>query len=157
MASFCNVFLQYNVFYIRQHLSWLKNNFPDIYNCFLKGGFVVSQTKRSGSGIQMDQALEKQYNKPAKGPSGVIGFSRRKEAVCKWNLIKHEKYMFSESLETICGLTSSDEFSLHHEFSKSISETDQAAVKRMIEYIKDHGNPFDVSETSVKNFVTVNN
>ena len=46
------------------------------------------------------------------------------------------------------------DLSLHHEFSKSISETDQAAVKRMIEYIKDYGNPFYVSETSVKNFVT---
>ena len=39
----------------------------------------------------MDQALEKQYNKPAKGQSGIIGFSRRKEAVCKWNIIKQEK------------------------------------------------------------------
>ena len=29
----------------------------------------------------MDQALEKAYNKPAKGQDGVIGFTSRKEAV----------------------------------------------------------------------------
>ena len=29
----------------------------------------------------MDQALEKAYNKPAKSSTGIIGFTRRKEAI----------------------------------------------------------------------------
>ena len=29
----------------------------------------------------MDMALEKEYNKPAKGPGGVIGFSSRKDGI----------------------------------------------------------------------------
>ena len=57
----------------------LPLKFPEMYDCFMKGGFVVKHTKRSGSAVPMDQeALEKAYNKPAKGQSGIIGFSHRK-------------------------------------------------------------------------------
>ena len=33
----------------------------------------------------MDQALEQAYN------GGVIGYTRKKEAVAQWNLLHHEK------------------------------------------------------------------
>ena len=103
----------------------LERKIPDFYNCFVNGGFMVTQTLRRGSSMPMDQALKKQYNKPAKGPSGVIGFSRKKAAVCKWNLIKHKKYLYTDSFEKICGLKSDDEYSLNHEFSQSITEVDR--------------------------------
>ena len=61
----------------------MENKFPKIFDSFLAGGFVVSQTRRRGSKLPMDQALEKQYNKTAKGQSGIIGFLRHKEVVCK--------------------------------------------------------------------------
>ena len=51
----------------------------------------MRHSSRKCSAVSMDQALEKAYNKPAKLSAGIIGFTRRKEAVCKWNLIKHEK------------------------------------------------------------------
>ena len=76
----------------------LEETFPSIYESFQKGGFVVKHTVRHGSGVPMDQALEKEYNKPAKGPGGIIGITRRKEAVCKWNIIKHEKAHFLKYL-----------------------------------------------------------
>ena len=50
----------------------------------------------------MDQAPEKEYNKPAKGQGGITGISRRKEAVAQWNIIKHEKSKFTiKALERI--------------------------------------------------------
>ena len=65
---------------------------------FVKGGFVVKHTNRYGSSVPMDQELEKAYNKPAKCQAGIIGVTRRKEAVLKWNLIKHEKNQFTDFL-----------------------------------------------------------
>ena len=56
-----------------------------------KGSFVVNFKKTYASAVPMDQALEKAYNKPAKGQGGTIGFTRRKEAVAQFNLIRHEK------------------------------------------------------------------
>ena len=46
----------------------------------------------------MDQALEKACNKPAKGQGGIIGFTRRKEAVAQFNLIRHENAKISSVL-----------------------------------------------------------
>ena len=44
----------------------LEKNFPAIYALFSQGGFVVRHTLKCGSGVPMDQVLEKEYNKPAK-------------------------------------------------------------------------------------------
>ena len=68
----------------------LPISFPILHEAFQRGDFVVHHTKGSGSAVPIDQALEKAYNKPAKGPGGIIGYTRRKESVAKWNLIQHE-------------------------------------------------------------------
>ena len=54
----------------------------------------------------MDQALVKQYNKPAKDPSGVIRFIKRKQAVSMRSIITQEKFLFTEALTKICKLDS---------------------------------------------------
>ena len=59
----------------------LPQTFPMIYSAFLEGDFTVKYTANSGSGVALDQALEKKYDKFAKGPSRIIGYTRRKESV----------------------------------------------------------------------------
>ena len=76
----------------------------------------------------MDMALEKQYNKPKKGLSGIICISRKKEAVCKWNLITHDKLLYTSNLEFLCDLIVDNEYNLHHEFSPSANKADKIAV-----------------------------
>ena len=70
------------------------------------------------------------YNKPAKGPGGVIGFTRRKEAVAKWNLIKHEKSKILYFLDDLCDLNENDSirYSINHEFSDKITERDEQDI-----------------------------
>ena len=81
-----------------------KITFPAIYASFVQNGFVVRHTIKCGSSVPMDQALEKEYNKPAKGQGCIIGISRRKEAVAQWNIIKHEKAKFIKYLRELCCL-----------------------------------------------------
>ena len=65
----------------------LEQTFPLIYEEFMeKGSLVVTHTHRKSSAVPMDQALEKEYNKVAKGKGAVIGFSKQKGTVHKWNL-----------------------------------------------------------------------
>ena len=52
----------------------------------------------------MDQALESKYNKPAKGTSEIIGIRLRKAADGKWNLIKHEKFNYTNLLRQMSGI-----------------------------------------------------
>ena len=101
----------------------------------------------------MDQALEKQYNKPAKSSSGVIGFTRRKEAVCRWNIIKHEKHQYSEALSNICNYNPEDTYTLHHEFTPTKIEIDKSGVERMVDLYNNRTNIFSL-EKDVMNIVT---
>ena len=123
----------------------LPDRFPKMHRSFLRGDFVVKHTSRNGSAVPMDQALEKAYNKPAKSSSGIIGFTRRKEAVCKWNLIKHEKAKYRNFLYDVCNMDDSDEYSLHHEFSERITKADTTSVAALMKNISQRGNPFDLS------------
>ena len=102
----------------------------------------------------MDQALEKAYNKPSKGVGGIIGISRQKEAVSKWNLIKHEKYRYASTLVDYSGYNDNDEYSIHHELSEKKSEYDNECVEQIKCYISTKGNPFDPSDADIKNLVT---
>ena len=132
----------------------LEKEFPLIYSSFVNGGFVVKHTKRYGSGVPMDQALEKEYNKPAKSHGGIIGITRRKEAVAKWNIIKHEKSSYTKFLEDLCDLSDDTEFSLHHEFSLSLAKNEESYVEEITNYISERMNPFDSSSSKILNFVT---
>ena len=51
--------------------------------------------------VLMDQALEKVYNNPVKGQGGIIGLTRRKEAVAQFNLIRYKKAKISSFLRSI--------------------------------------------------------
>ena len=113
----------------------LQSKYPLIYESFMQGGFVAKLTQRKGSAIPMDQALESKYNKPAESSSGVIGMTRRKEAVCKWNLVKHEKSRYTGLLSDIYGISNEDEYSLHHEFSLKRTEADEKCVEQLGSYI----------------------
>ena len=75
-----------------------------MHESFLQGEFVVRLTQRNISAIPMDQTLESKYNKQAKGASGITGITRRKAAVSKWNLIKHEKSSYTNLLRQMLGI-----------------------------------------------------
>ena len=113
----------------------LEQKFPLLYSSFLKGDFVVHHTTRNCSSTPIDQALEMAYNKPAKGPGGVIGFTRQKESVAKWNIIKHEKSKFAAFLDDVCNLSNNDEYSLHHEFSDSATKKEEESVDSIQSYL----------------------
>jgi len=91
----------------------------------------------------MDQALEQNYNKPAKGQSGIIGITRKKEAVMLHDLIKHEKTQIVRVVRDLCGFIYEDEYCLHHEFSESLSSKDEQCVIRMVDFIQNQCNPFE--------------
>ena len=70
----------------------------------MEGDFVVHHTTTKRGALPMDQALEKAFNKVAKSQSGIIGFSRRKQAVAKWNIKKHQKSNFTSFQYDLCEL-----------------------------------------------------
>ena len=132
----------------------LKEKFPLLHSNFESNGFVVRHTSRKGSGMPMDQALEKAYNKVSKGP-GVIGITKNKSAIARWNIIKHDKMLITQYLRDVCGLCDGDETSLHHEFSFNLTLDEEQHISEVARYIEDRLNPFKPSvDGKIVNIVT---
>ena len=64
------------------------------------------------------------------------------------------KAQYTDSLHKLCELNDNDEYSLHHEFSKSVSHADGKCVRQLFDYINERQNPFNASNKGIKNFVT---
>ncbi|KAK1875448.1 Peptide chain release factor 2 [Dissostichus eleginoides] len=111
----------------------LKDKFPLLYDSYMNGGFVVNTTKK-GSGVPFDQALEQCYNRPAKVSGGIIGVTRKKEAVALWGIIKHKKDQYVELLEMKGDV--GGELSLHHAFNPSTATKIVMMVQDIEEYLQ---------------------
>ena len=65
-----------------------------------------------------------------KGPSGVIGITKRKEAVLKWSILKHMKMKYNNFLYDPCNMSDDDEYSIHQGFSSSGTALDELQVQQ---------------------------
>ena len=63
----------------------------------------------------LDQALER----TCKSHSGIIGFTWKKEAICKQNALRHQKAKYKKFLSEPCLLHEGDECT-HHEFFENV-------------------------------------
>ncbi len=91
----------------------------------------MNNTKK-GSGVPFDQALEQQYNRPAKVSGGIIGVTRKK-AVALWGIIKHMKDQYVDLLKRNDDIQG--ELSLHHEFNSNTATSIIGMVKDIEEYL----------------------
>lgn len=128
----------------------LKEKFPLLYDSYSKGGFVVNTTKK-GSGVPFDQALEQCYNRPAKVSGGVIGVTRKKDAVALWAIIKHKKDEYVDLLKTKDD--DQGELSLHHDFNPSTTTLMVTMVQEIKEYLLKVCNPLK-DQANLKNVIT---
>ena len=128
----------------------LKEKFPLLYDSYMNGGFVVNPTKK-GSGVPFDQALEQYYNRPAKVSGGIIGVTRKKDAVALWGIIKHKKDQYVDLLKEKNDVQG--ELSLHHDFNPSTATTIVRMVRDIEEYLLKVCNPLQ-DQAVMKNILT---
>jgi hypothetical protein len=129
----------------------LQKTFPLLYDSYLNGGFVVNTTNK-GSGVPFDQALEQCYNRPAKVSGGIIGVTRKKEAVALWGIIKHKKDQYVDLLE----MKKDDvegELTLHHDFNPSTASKTVEMVEDITQYLLKVSNPLQ-DQVVLKNILT---
>ena len=97
----------------------------------------------------MDQALENSYNKPVQSSAGIIGFTWRKEVVCKWNLIKHEKAKYQNFMDIVSCVDEDDKYSLHYGFSDWITKADNHSAAALMKSLLQRGKPFYLEQPRV--------
>lgn len=128
----------------------LKESFPLLYESYNNGGFVVNTTKQ-GSGVPFDQALEQHYNRPAKVSGGIIGVTRKKDAVALWAIIKHKKDQYVDYLKVKD--EDQGELSLHHDFNPHAVTSIVTMVGELKEYLLKVCNPLK-DQAKLKNVIT---
>ena len=58
-------------------------------------------------------------------------------------------------MRELCCLNEDNEYTVHHEFSQTLTEADEECVEQIVTYIAERNNPFDTSiTTKVTNIMT---
>ncbi len=99
----------------------------------------------------MDMCLEQTINKSAKSPGGIIGNTKKKNYVARWQLIFHELLQVRELHCELCGIkVENTELTIHHEFSPTEIAAEEGKIIDMIDYIKSKENPCNVTDATQK-------
>lgn len=133
----------------------LENTHPEVYQEFLKGNFTVKQTNRPFTSIATDQALETTANRSKKNSSGIIGSTRRKEYVTRWELIHPEEL---QTFNLFRGITQPKndnfEFKFHHESSPAYTKQSEELIQKIIKFFRDRSSPFSSGTQPLRNIHT---
>ena len=129
---------------------------PEVWNEFMKGNMAVNQTSILCTSVAMDQALEQTINRSAKNrKSGIIGFTRKKEAVAKWNLTFHESASISKLFRQVTSLNKdNEELKVHHDCSPSHTIFTEEAVSSIIQFLTERCDPFQSGVQPLRNIAT---
>ena len=93
--------------------------------------------------VGADLALEQTINRAQKSASGIIGSSRKKTFVAKWELIHHEMLAITNLHRELAGIGSSSyELEVNRSFSKAATEFEEANIQAILNVIEKNENPF---------------
>ena len=132
----------------------LPQNYPEIYDKFLKGIFVVKQNHGNFNAGAGDLKLEQAINRSQKSVGGIIGQTRQREYVTKWKII-YDEFL---AISTCRGLTQanigSNETNVHHELDKNFCKSFNTDVDNVYSYFTEKGNPYIMLEPNFYNITS---
>ncbi|CAC5356829.1 unnamed protein product [Mytilus coruscus] len=113
---------------------------------FSMGFFSVRQKVGSMSlhGVWSDMATEKTVIKDSKGDGGIVGLTRKKALLIRWNLTRHVLSQITSAMRArVCLVQVNDQ--CHDEAKPAAMKRDEKHVQDLIVYITENmTNPFDV-------------
>ena len=121
----------------------LPQTAPEVYLEFMKGIFAIKRTMGHFKAVSADLALEQTINRAQKSASGIIGSSRKKQFVAKWELTYHEMLAITNLHRELAGIGSSSyELQVNRAFSKAATEFEEANIQHILNTIVKNENPF---------------
>jgi len=107
--------------------------------------------------VEGDLALEQTINRVQKSASDIIGTSRKKNFVAKWELNYHEMLAITNLHRELAGIgCSSNELEVNRAFSKAGTEFAESNVQAILNVIERNENPFQIppKEKRLHNIMT---
>jgi hypothetical protein len=141
-AAFDSIhYLRWCSMYI-EDMRQLSDQAPEIYKAFCNGGFVVKRVPGKFRSVGMDMALEQTINRSQKDAGGIIGNTKQKSFVAKWELVYHELLSISNLQRELAGTCSRVGDILNHELNDAATVSTERNVQALLSIISKRGNPF---------------
>lgn len=156
--SDCINYLRYGMFYLESTKA-LEATHPDVFQQFMCGKFVVKD-RADGyfNAVSPDMKLEQSIQRASKSSGGIVGKTRSLSAMFEWQLIFHEILLISNNLRDIVNDTSmkhSESTRVHHELTGSRAQKLNENVSKLLDFLRDRGNPYIINVPLIKLHHTV--
>ena len=126
----------------------LEERHPKVFQEFSAGNHSISCSQKPFAQVWTDMALEQSINLDSKSKGGIVGISRRKDAVERWFLTSHERAAITHSLKEMCGLENYERVCTHKEAGAARMKRDQEDIDRLVSSFNSGllTNPFDIPD-----------
>lgn len=129
----------------------LPETAPEVYQAFADGKFIVKRTEGRFKAVGADMALEQTINKSQKSSAGIIGSSRKKQYVARWELIYHEMLAITNLFRELSGVNSTSyDLDVNRSFNKATTKLEEKNIQSILAVIEKTENPFHVPTTETK-------
>ena len=123
----------------------LPETSPTTHNAFMEGKFSIKRTPGCFKAVGADMALEQTINKSQKCSSGIIGNSRKKCYVAKWEILYHEMLAITNLHRKVSSsVQSSYDQDINRSFNAACTQSDETDIQAIIDVIQKKENPFSV-------------
>ena len=124
----------------------VETELPELHEKLLAGQFVVKRTPGKFKAVGADMCLEQTINKSQKSSGGIIGSTKKKQYVAKWELLYHEMLGVGNLFRELSGVNPCNtELTLNHEFRIQETIASEMKIADMVSFIVAHDNPCHVS------------
>ena len=134
----------------------LRETAQVVHNNFMAGHFVVKRSFIPFSDVAAN--MSGTDNRSSKTSGGIIGNAKRKEFLTRWNIIHHELMVVNQTFRHVTGVQlNNTELTDNHSLSRRQTQENESKVDKMIAYILNYVNPFEVKQTTelkLHNFLT---
>ena len=127
-----------------EDMNKLEHTSPTTHKAFMEGKFSIKHTPGSFRAVGADMALEQTINRSQKSSSGIIGNTRKKSYVAKWEILYHEMLAITNLLRNLsnCGKTIYDQ-DVNRSFNEATTTSDEDDIQSIINVIQKNTNPFE--------------
>lgn len=126
----------------------LEVRHPNVFKEFSAGNHSVSRSQQPFAECWTDMSLEQSFNLDSKSKGGIVGISRREDAVERWFLTSHERAAITHALKEMCGLENYERVGTHKEAGAARMKRDQKDIDRLVSSFSSGllTNPFDIPD-----------
>jgi hypothetical protein len=82
----------------------LPETAPEVYQQFVSGNHVVARSVNKFCQVSTDMALEQSVNRDSKTKGGIIGLTKKTEALERWFMTAHVRSAVTTAVKDMCGI-----------------------------------------------------